>query len=46
MARRGQTFGGMLAFIVAGDADTSLRRAARLCERLKAHAPSPAIAAL
>lgn len=35
MVRRGQTFGGMCAFIVAGDPDTSLRRAARLCERLK-----------
>lgn len=34
-ARRGQTFGGMCAFIVAGDADTSLRRAMRICERLK-----------
>ena len=29
-----QTFGGMLAFIVEGDADVALRRAARMCERL------------
>lgn len=35
MARRGQTFSGMLAFIVAGDAETALRRASRLCERLQ-----------
>ena len=30
-----QTFGGMLAFIVAGDDETALRRARRLCERLE-----------
>lgn len=35
MSRREQTFGGMLAFIVAGDDDTALRRAVRMCERLK-----------
>ena len=34
-AKRGQTFGGMLAFIVAGDNETALRRGRRLCERLK-----------
>ena len=34
-ARRGQTFGGMLAFIVAGDNETALRRGRRMCERLK-----------
>uniref|UniRef100_A0A6T0F9K3 cystathionine gamma-lyase n=2 Tax=Chrysotila carterae TaxID=13221 RepID=A0A6T0F9K3_CHRCT len=32
---RPQTYGGMLAFIVAGDADTALARARRLCEHLK-----------
>ena len=35
MARRGQSFGGMLAFIVAGDDETALRRGRRLCERLE-----------
>ena len=30
-----QTFGGMLAFIVAGDPDTALRRAQRFAERLE-----------
>ena len=35
MSRRNQTFGGMLAFIVAGDDETALRRARRLCERLE-----------
>eukprot|EP00308_Calcidiscus_leptoporus_P008595 CAMPEP_0119380740 /NCGR_PEP_ID=MMETSP1334-20130426/57898_1 /TAXON_ID=127549 /ORGANISM="Calcidiscus leptoporus, Strain RCC1130" /LENGTH=465 /DNA_ID=CAMNT_0007400671 /DNA_START=98 /DNA_END=1495 /DNA_ORIENTATION=+ len=35
LSRRGQSFGGMLAFIVAGDDDTALRRARRLCERLE-----------
>jgi len=35
MARHGQTFGGMCAFIVVGDPETALRRAARLCERLR-----------
>ena len=30
-----QTFGGMLAFIVEGDPDDALRRAARLCDRLR-----------
>ena len=35
MSRRPQTFGGMLAFIVAGDNETALRRARRLCERLE-----------
>ena len=34
-AKRGQTFGGMLAFIVAGDNETALRRGRRMCERLK-----------
>jgi len=34
-AKRGQTFGGMLAFIVAGDEKTALRRGRRMCERLK-----------
>lgn len=34
MARRGQSFGGMLAFIVKGDDETALRRGRRLCERL------------
>jgi len=31
----GQTFGGMLAFIVAGEPELALRRARRLCERLR-----------
>jgi len=35
MSRRQQSFGGMLAFIVAGDPDTALRRARRMCERLE-----------
>jgi methionine-gamma-lyase len=30
-----QTFGGMMAFIVAGDPETALIRARRLCERLE-----------
>ncbi len=33
--KRGQTFGGMLAFIVKGEGDVALRRARRLCERLE-----------
>lgn len=32
---RDQTFGGMLAFIVAGSPDVALRRAMRICERLR-----------
>jgi len=35
MTRRAQSFGGMLAFIVAGDDETALRRARRMCERLE-----------
>ena len=35
MSRRNQSFGGMLAFIVAGDNETALRRARRVCERLQ-----------
>jgi len=35
MSRRKQSFGGMLAFIVAGENETALRRARRLCERLQ-----------
>ena len=35
LSRRTQSFGGMLAFIVAGDDDTALRRARRVCERLQ-----------
>jgi len=30
-----QTFGGMVAFIVAGEPETALRRARRMCERLE-----------
>ena len=35
MKGRGQTYGGMLAFIVKGDDETALRRAKRMCERLE-----------
>lgn len=35
LSRRSQSFGGMLAFIVAGDDETALRRGKRLCERLE-----------
>merc|ERR1719502_1783630 len=35
MSGRDQTFGGMLAFIVAGSPDVALRRAMRICERLR-----------
>mmetsp|Transcript_2422 Transcript_2422/g.8127 ORF Transcript_2422/g.8127 Transcript_2422/m.8127 type:complete len:453 (-) Transcript_2422:346-1704(-) len=34
-SRRAQSFGGMLAFIIAGDDETALRRGRRLCERLE-----------
>jgi len=35
MSRREQSFGGMLAFVVAGDDETALRRARLLCEKLE-----------
>lgn len=34
-SRRPQSFGGMLAFVVAGDPELALHRAARMCERLR-----------
>ena len=35
MGGREQTFGGMLAFIVAGEPEVALQRAVRMCERLR-----------
>ena len=35
MGGRDQTFCGMLAFIIAGDPETAMRRGIKLCEKLR-----------